>query len=114
VDPAAPKTENKTYSSPVGSVKFDSVAVLDSTKVVITKSAKGYTVEASIPLAALGLKPEAGLEIRGDVGFISSDAGGLINTARTYWSNKNTGLVNDLPGEAAIRPGDWGSMQFSD
>ncbi|HSI83786.1 MAG TPA: hypothetical protein VK970_08375 [Candidatus Methylacidiphilales bacterium] len=114
VDPTAPKTAAKTYSSPVQSVKFDRVAVLDSAKVVITRTAKGYTVEAAIPLADLGLKPEPGLEIRGDVGFISSDSGGLINTARTYWSNKNTGLVNDLPGEASLKPGDWGSMQFSD
>ena len=34
---------------------------------------KRYLVEASLPLAALGLKPAKGMKLRGDLGFISSD-----------------------------------------
>ena len=54
----------------------------------------------------------AGMTIRGDVGFISSDAAGTINTARTYWSNKATNLVSDLPSEAWMNPGNWGVLRF--
>ncbi|MDB6167946.1 MAG: carbohydrate binding protein with domain, partial [Verrucomicrobia bacterium] len=114
VAPNAVKELAKTYSSPVGSRKFDRVEVLKGAQVVITKEKEKYTVEAAIPLAALGLKPEPALEVKGDAGYISSDAAGITNTARTYWSNQNTGLVNDLPGEAALRPGEWGRFQFSD
>jgi hypothetical protein len=114
VAPNAAKELAHTYSSPVGSRKFDRVEVLKNAHVVINKEKEKYTVEAAIPLAALGLKPEPALEVKGDAGYISSDAAGITNTARTYWSNQNTGLVNDLPGEAALRPGEWGSFQFSD
>jgi hypothetical protein len=51
------------------------------------------------------------MKLRGDVGFISSDAKGMINTARTYLFNKKTGLVNDLPGEASLRPAEWGEIE---
>ena len=114
VSPGAPKSANHTYSSPVGSRPFDRVEVLKDAQVAIAKDKEKYVVEAAIPLASIGLKPEPALEIRGDAGYISSDAAGITNTARTYWSNQNTGLVNDLPGEAALRPGEWGTFQFSD
>ena len=35
----------------------------------------------------------------------------MINTARTYWANKKTGLVNDLPGEALLAPAEWGEIE---
>lgn len=114
VNPAADKAAAKTYSSPVSSARFDQVEVLANVKVAVTKSDKGYIVEAAIPLSAIGLKPEPGLEIRGDAGIITSDTAGIINTARIYWSNKNTGLVNDVWGEAILKPNEWGKMQFSD
>ena len=52
------------------------------------------------------------MKLRGDVGFISSDAMGMINTARTYLFNKKTGLVNDLPGEAMLNPAEWGEIEI--
>ena len=101
-------------SSPVASVAFARVEILKDAKVNITRGADKYFVEAAIPWEALGIKPQPGLELRGDAGFISSDAEGQTNTGRTYWSNSNTGLVNDLPGEAAIKPSEWGVLQLSD
>ncbi len=32
---------------------------------------------------------------------------GETNTARVYCSNKNTNLVNDVPGEADLYPNFW-------
>jgi hypothetical protein len=52
------------------------------------------------------------MALRGDVGFISSDADGKINVARTYWANKDTNLVNDLPQEAWLFPHTWGTFRF--
>ena len=50
--------------------------------------------------------------MRGDLGFISSDEAGTINSARTYWANKDTNLVNDLPQEAWLYPATWGLLTF--
>jgi hypothetical protein len=50
--------------------------------------------------------------VRGDAGFISSDAQGTSNVARTYWSNKATNLNNDLPSEAWLYPATWGEFKF--
>jgi hypothetical protein len=59
--------------------------------------------------AALGVKLSPGLRLGGDVGFISSDASGKRNIARTYWANADTGLVSDEPQEAWLFPKQWGS-----
>jgi hypothetical protein len=90
----------------VGDKKFDEVRLLTTAKIGVTIKDGGYRLEAAIPLAELGLKP--GAETRGDIGFISSDAAGRINTARTYWSNQATNLVNDEPMEAWFDPSRWG------
>jgi hypothetical protein len=78
-----------------------SVSVLDSR----------YIVTAAIPLADLHLKPRPGMAIRGDVGFISSNAAGTIDVARTYWANQHTNLVNDMPLEAWFSPELWGEFK---
>jgi hypothetical protein len=69
-----------------------------------------YFVEAAIPLANLNLVLKPGTSIRADAGFISSNAQGIINTARTYWSNQATNLVNDEPLEAWLYPNSWGEI----
>jgi hypothetical protein len=110
VNPAAPGDWNKLYSSPVGDKKFDEVRLLTTAAIGVAIKDGGYRLEASIPLAELGLKPAAGVEVRGDIGFVSSDAAGRINTARTYWSNQATNLVNDEPMEAWLAPANWGTF----
>ena len=112
VNPAAAAGSAKTYTSPVGDKKFAEVRLLDGVKIAVVKKSRGYRVEAALPLSALGLKPKAGAEIRGDIGFISSDAAGRINTARTYWANQATNLVNDEPLEAWFVPGSWGTFTW--
>lgn len=112
VDPAADKARAVEYTSPVAPKRFDRVEVLGEAEVRVSKGERGYTVEASLPLEALGLKPAKGLKLRGDFGFISSDRSGTINVARTYWANKETNLVSDLPQEAWFSPAAWGEIVF--
>lgn len=66
------------------------------------------TVELCVPLAALGFKPEAGKDYQADLAAVFSDATGTNRAARVYWSNKATGLVNDVPGEIMATPNLWG------
>ena len=40
------------------------------------------------------------------------DLQGRVNTARTYWANRHTNLVNDLPSEAWLYPERWGELTF--
>jgi hypothetical protein len=109
VDPTAPKELGKNYTT--GWTKhFDRVEILSNAKVAVKVEAKRYFVDASIPLANLGLTLKPGTTLRGDVGFISSDAMGINNTARTYWANQATNLVNDEPLEAWLYPNSWGEI----
>ncbi len=68
------------------------------------------TYEFSIPLARLGLKPESGMTLRGDVGVLRGD--GLRTMQRVYWNNKSSGLTSDTPSEAELVPRLWGTLQF--
>jgi len=112
VDPTADKAAAVTYSSPIASSHFDRVQVLSQATVTLKREEKRYVMEASIPLSALGLAPTSGLTLRGDVGFISSNTDGTSNVARTYWSNKKTGLSSDEPNEAMLVPAEWGEFKF--
>jgi hypothetical protein len=109
VDPTAPKELGKNYTT--GWTKhFDRVEQLTNAKVAVKVEGKRYFVEAAIPLANLGLTLKSATTLRGDVGFISSDAMGINNTARTYWANQATNLVNDEPLEAWLYPNSWGDI----
>jgi hypothetical protein len=110
VNPTAAKSNAKVYTSPVGDKKFDEVRLFANVKVTIVKRESGYRLEAAVPLKEIGLQAEPGQEFRGDLGFISSDAAGKINTARTYWANKATNLVSDEPLEAWLFPASWGTF----
>ena len=91
-------------------VTFDQVKLLTDVTPTVAVRGNNYTVTAALPWAILGVQPQPELKLRGDVGFILSDPSGTFNTARVYWSNKNTGLVMDQPGEAMINPQGFGEF----
>lgn len=103
------------FSSPWRSEKIDRVVQLTDARVEVIRPQgnTGYTVTADLSLETLGL-PKAGTaaRLRGDFGVLYGDSEGTITLLRSYWSNKATGLVNDVPGEAAIQPGNWGDLLF--
>ncbi len=70
-----------------------------------------YAVSFSLPLAWLseGGRP---MSVKADFGIIFGDRDGTINQSRVYWSNKETGLVNDVPGEIMPEPNAWGTLRF--
>ena len=101
------------YHSPVMNYPVDRVEVLTSARVKIDSATDRYTVTATVPLAELGLRIQPGMKLRGDLGIIASDAEGTVNTARIYRFNRDTNLVNDLPGEAQLDPKKWGEIEFA-
>ncbi len=106
---AGPSAEVE-YVSPIGTRRFDRVERIDGAKVAVARRDGRYTVEAGIPLAAIGVAPTG--KLTGDLGVIRSDADGTVNMARAYWSNKKTNLVNDEPAESWLTPSEWGELKF--
>ena len=73
---------------------------------------KGYLVEASIPLDVLGVTLTDATTLRGDFGVTHGDPAGTRTRLRTYWSNQETGLVDDVVFELQMNPANWGDLSF--
>lgn len=101
------------FNSPSRSAMVDRVTVLDHAKITVKKATAGYVLAARIPLADLGLPPsDQAAALKGDFGVIYGDEEGRINILRSFWSNRSTGLVNDVPGETMINPALWGQLEW--
>ena len=91
---------------------MDYVSLIDGALIhVKVQPGKGYVVEASLPLAALGFTPREGLTLHGDFGVTHGDAAGRTRL-RTYWSNQHTGIVDDAVFELQVEPKNWGELEF--
>ncbi len=110
VAPDAAANEQFDFSSPWRTIPFARVAKAGGVKMATGSIDGGYFVEAAIPWTTLGITPRAGLQLKGDVGVLFADVGGTQTISRQYWSNKATGLVNDVPGEADLTPAMWGTL----
>ena len=111
--PVAGKAEKKprTFSSPTGNEEFERVVVVEDAKVVVARKEGGYLLEAGVPLAAIGLAPQPGTLLRGDVGVLFSDPGGSRTVLRAYYANRRTAIVNDIPSEARLEPQRWALLK---
>lgn len=109
----AQKDNPVTFTCPWRSETVDSVKALESARIAVTREGGRYRVEAAIPLADLGLAAPDGKTFKADFGVIFGDPDGTINMLRSYWSNQNTMLVNDVPGEIMLSPSLWGTVKFS-
>ena len=102
-----------TFASPWRKYTMDDVTRVADARIQIARRGDGYAVEAAVPLQSLGFALEAGKEYKADLGVICSDPTGNNRSARVYWSNKATGLVNDVPGEIMATPNLWGTAVLS-
>ncbi|NNM86954.1 MAG: hypothetical protein HKL95_00370, partial [Phycisphaerae bacterium] len=91
---------------------FDRITRLTSAQVVIRRNVAGgyYTLEAKVPLKALHLNVQPGVNLRGDVGVVYADQSGHSRALRLYYYNHDTQMVNDLPTEATLQPDQWGPI----
>jgi hypothetical protein len=103
----------KVFSSGiVPEYRLDSVRVAPEARIEVKRRGDAYLVELAIPLATLGLKPEDGLTLRADFGVTHGDPGGRDTVLRSYWSNQDTGIVNDEVFELEMEPKNWGELRF--
>lgn len=101
------------FSSPNRQVAFEQVERLAGARVAVADVDGGYVVEAALPVQALFDDPEAlwqGRRILGDVGVIVADATGR-RVVRMYRFNQAAHIVNDVPSEAVLLPGQWGALE---
>lgn len=107
VVPNTPQNAKVPFSSPWRTITLDKV---EDVTAQIQFGAKDGNYAFSIPLETLGIRPQPGLKLKGDIGVLRGDAS--ITMSRTYWSNKATSIVSDVPSEAMLQPGLWGTLEF--
>ncbi len=74
--------------------------------------AKSYVVEAAIPWSSLGFKPAEKTKYLGDFGVTYGNNEATRTRLRNYWSNQETGLVDDVVFELKMSPKNWGDIFF--
>ena len=95
------------FSSPWRTITLDRV---EDVSAQVQLAGTNGNFEISIPLATLGLKPQAGQKLKGDLGILRGN--GFQTVQRVYWSNKASGIVADVPSEAELTPKLWGRLEF--
>ena len=112
VVPGTPPDKAWQVVSPVASATFDRVARLEKPRLVAAGNESRYVVEASVPLAVLGLKISPGLRLKLDWGVLVSGPDGTEVLRREYWANKATQIIADAPSEAILHPDLWGHIRL--
>ena len=108
VVPGTQEKDKVPFNAPWHGITLDRVDDV-SGQVVLTDDHNG-DYEVSIPLSVLGLQPQPGLRVRGDIGVLRGD--GRQTNQRVYWANKATAIVSDVPTEAELTPRLWGIWEF--
>jgi hypothetical protein len=109
VVPGTGVQEKVHFNSPWRSVSFDHMEDVSKDVILFTDGEGNY--ELSIALNRLGLHPYSGMTIRGDIGILRGN--GSETVQRTYWNNKATAILADLPSEAMLTPQLWGHIVFA-
>jgi hypothetical protein len=111
---SAEKQPRTFTSGVVPQYVMDYVAVLTEARIAVhpRPDKSGYVVEAAIPWASLGFVPKPEVLYRGDVGVTHGTPTGDRTRLRTYWSNQETGLVDDAVFELKLTPKNWGQIKF--
>jgi len=95
------------FTSPVMTVTFDRVRDITD-RVTFAAAPDGSGYELAVPLDLVSFTPKKGMTIKGDIGVLRGAEGTTL--ARSYWSNKATAIVSDVPSEADLRPANWGDI----
>jgi hypothetical protein len=111
--PGTPAEQQVEYKTMVFRTRFDRVVLLTGAQVATRPTEEGYRVEATLPLAELGLTPQAGQLLRCDWGVLRTDATGNAVLGRHYWANPATAILSDIAAEAALQPALWGHLRFA-
>jgi hypothetical protein len=75
------------------------------------KRPDGFTAIVTIPQKLLDWSPRPGTSVRMDLGYIFGNKTGTNAVKRAYWSDNSfeANVVDDIPDESRLRPGEWGT-----
>ncbi|MCY3024416.1 MAG: hypothetical protein NTW87_36035, partial [Planctomycetota bacterium] len=108
---AAPAEAWKAFTQAGGETSFARVVLLSDVKMAMSEDKEGYTVEAAVPLATLGLQPRKGLRLKMDWGILTTSDGNQVKQ-RAYWANQLATGTSDEAVEARLEPHLWGYVGF--
>jgi len=100
------------FTSSTGEEEYERIVVLADAKVAVQRQEKSYSLEAAVPLAVIGFKPESGKSYAIDFGILYSDTQGAKTIQRSYWANSNTAITGDIPIESRIEPSRLGTARI--
>jgi hypothetical protein len=108
VVPGTADKDKVPFNAPWHGITLDRVDDV-SAQVQLTADKAG-NFQIAVPLSVLGLRPQPGMKIKGDIGLLRGN--GKETTQRVYWANKATAIVSDVPTEAELTPKLWGTWEF--
>jgi len=108
VVPGTPEKSKVPFTAPWHGITMDRVDDVSDQVELASDGSGNY--EIAVPLSVLGLDPKPGMSIKGDIGILRGD--GKQTIQRVYWTNKATAIVSDVPSEAELTPGLWGTWEF--
>ncbi len=108
VVPGTADKDKVPFNAPWHGITLDRVDDVSAQVELIANGSGNYAI--AVPLSVLGLDPKPGMRIKGDIGILRGD--GKQTTQRVYWMNKATAIVSDVPTEAELTPGLWGTWSF--
>jgi len=107
-----PKVNPQDIISPAQKRHFDDISAVPGLKFAYQVTDKGYTLEASVPFASLGINPARQPVVGFDASVAFSDAAGEVRERATHWAGESEATVVDRPGSAELKPATWGTLQF--
>ena len=109
---AKPEERWETFTAAGGKTAFDRVALLPEVTLAMTGD-RDFTVEAAVPLAALGFQVRPGLRLKMDWGVLTTSDGRQVKQ-RQYWAKSTATGTSDEAVEARLEPYLWGHIRFEE
>jgi hypothetical protein len=92
------------FTSPGQFEDYERVLLMTDAKIAVKTTPDGYSLEAAIPISSIGFKPVRGQNYPIDFGILYGDPTGTKTIMRSYWANRKTSIVGDIPTESRINP----------
>jgi len=109
---SAKKANPQAITSPAQKRDFDDINPIPGLTFTYQITPTGYTLEAQVPFASIGINPARQSVVGFDASVGFSDPAGRVRTRAVHWAGESEAMVVDRPGSAELKPSTWGTLQF--
>ena len=106
------QTHPQTIVSPAQQRYFDDITPIPGLTFAYQVTPTGYTLEAKVPFASLGINPARQPVVGFDASVGFSDMAGQVRARAVHWAGESEAVVVDRPGSTELKPATWGTLQF--